>query len=616
MQKLLSLTLATSLLGAVNMNDAAAVPPRPGVPQSVGIQLKGHNFDIETIDTVNDAGFSIIRRGIYWNAVEKEKGEYDFSAFDEQFNHAKERGMRIVACLFNVNTLYEDNGRGGIQTQAGREGFAAFAAAAAAHYKDHDLLWEIWNEPNVRTFWRKDGTHNSDEFAQEYTDLVKAVVPAMLKADPNAFVMAGSVSNYWQPSYNWTEACFKKGILKTGIRGWSVHPYGVKTPEEFSIGHRKTRDLLKQYGAPDLPMLNTERGFAIQKPRGELEQEGWSGGAMERLRDFQAAHYVRQFMIDQLHEVAITVWYEWDGDEFGIVAKDGKDGTRPVLTAARFMARRLNGYRLERRLETDHPLDYLLIWQDDSGNRQLVAWTAPPAGGAPDEARPHEVSIQTQPGAKFDVADLYGKTSTIEPLKLTLTGSPQYVALPAGVELGAITTEKPAPPPTVQSEPPEGRDLQLFADGDAWKFEKNTGDGLFTVAADGADAIGVLQYDFTNSASRTTPYVIAHRSVVIDTAQQISLDVRSDIGQPLTFRVTDSTNQTLQFKRRIKGTGQWENIRIPLNRKLEHWGGANDGKVHFPIQRIALSVPRPSENHPKGKLEYANAIVVGDKSSD
>src|SRR5690606_11061840 len=128
-----------------------------------------------------------------------------------QFNHAKQKGYRVVACLFGNNTLHEDDGRGGIQTAAGRAAFAAFAAAAAEHYKHHDLLREIWNEPNVRTFWRKDGMHNSDPFAQEYTDLVKAVAPAMLKADPGAFIMAGSVSNYWQPSYEWTEACFKKG---------------------------------------------------------------------------------------------------------------------------------------------------------------------------------------------------------------------------------------------------------------------------------------------------------------------------------------------------------------------------------------------------------------------
>jgi hypothetical protein len=591
--------------------------PEADVPQSVGVQLKGHNFNAATIDAVHDVGFRVVRKGIYWDVVEKEKGRYDFSAFDEQLNHAKRRGLRVVACLFGNNALYEDDGRGGIQTPAGREGFAAFAAAAAARYKDHALLWEVWNEPNVRTFWRKDGTHNSDEFAQEYTDLVQAVAPAMLEADPAAFVLAGSVSNYWQPSYEWTEACFKKGILGSGIRGWSVHPYGVKTPEEFAVGHEKTRALLTRYGAPDMPMVNTERGFAIKNPQGQLELEGWSGGSPARLREHQAAHFVRQFMVDQLHGVALTIWYEWDGEEFGVIGKDpGKDGPRPIETAARFLTRRLDGYRLDRRLETDNQLDYLLIWKDAGGNRQLVAWTAPPPGGTPDEARPHEVSIETNAtsaAARFEVADIIGQTATLDALQLTLTGMPQYVTLPAGVELGAITTSAPiAPEPATVAQPaPQGEDLKLFADGGGWTFLKNTGDGLFTVASDGGEPVGVIQYDFTMSQSRSTPYVLAVRPVSVASAQQISLDVRSGIAQQLTFRVIDSTEQTHQFKQRIKGTGQWENVRIPLTRRLEHWGGANDGKVHFPISQIVLSLPLPRDDHKRGQVEYARAIAVG-----
>src|SRR5690606_37634900 len=114
-----------------------------------------------------------------------------------------------------------------------------------------------------------------------------------------------------------------------------------------------------------------------------------------RLREYQAAQYVRQFMVDQLHGVVFTVWYEWDGDEFGLVARGQGDEIRPALAAARFMASRLDGYRLERRIDTGHPLDYLLEWIDGSGNRQLIAWTAPPPGGSPDEARPHDVIIAT-----------------------------------------------------------------------------------------------------------------------------------------------------------------------------------------------------------------------------
>jgi hypothetical protein len=573
------------------------------------VQLKTNNFNIGTIDQVHDIGFSTFRRGIYWNVIEKEKGVYTFDAYQKEFDHAKSKGIRILGCLFGDNKLYEDDGRGGIQTQEGREGFANFAAAVAKHFKDYDIIWEVWNEPNIRTFWRKDGTHNSEPFAQEYVDLVKTIMPAMIKADPDVFVMAGSVSNYWEPSYQWTEFCFNKGILDTGIKAWSVHPYGVKTPEEFSIGHHITRNLLKKFGHENMIMIDSERGFAVQKPKTQLELEGWSGGKEAELRKFQAWHFVRQFMMDQLHDVRLTIWYEWDGDTFGMMTPDQ---SRPILAAAKVMIKQLNGYQLTRRIPTDHDRDYLLLWENDKGKRQLVAWTSPPAGGFPDEALVHDVTIDTNSaGSTFIVTDIDGKTTTLNQLKLALSGSPQYVMLPNGIELGKIITSKP-----VVTDTGKQNDLGLFDSDANWKFIKNTGEGSFTVTKDtDGTPIGVNVFDFTKPGTKSTPYVIALVKVNIAAGDAISLNARTELAQKLTFRVSDSTGQTLQYKTTLQGGGDWETVRIPLNRKLEHWGGANDGKVHFPITSISMNIPRSQTEKLTGKVEYANAVIVGGEAS-
>lgn len=601
----LALTLSTGIAAT-----AQPIKFTPGVPQSVGVQLKTNNFSIDTIDQVHDMGFAFFRRGIYWNAVEKEKGVYTFDAYDKEFDHARKLGMTIIGCLFGDNKLYEDDGRGGIQTEEGRQGFANFAAAVAKHYSNHPIYFEVWNEPNVRTFWRKDGMHNSEPFAQEYTDLVNTVVPMMLKADPDVYVMAGSVSNYWEPSYQWTEFCFKKGILKSGIRAWSVHPYGVRTPEEYAIGHKITRDLLKQYGAPDMPMLNSERGFAVEKPKSQLELEGWSGGKESQLRQYQAWHFVRQFMIDQLHSVQLTSWYEWDGDTFGIMTADK---SRPIYTAAKVMISQLNGYHLDSRITTDNDRDYLLLWKNAQGKRQLVAWTSPTPGGAPDEALPHDVTIDTNQQATFIVTDIDGKATSHNQLKLNLTGSPVYVALPDDIKLGKITTAKPqAITQGPRGDAPAGLELDIFKSDTDWKFIKNTGEGSFEVSKDDdGQPIGIVNFDFTNSTTKNTPYVIALVKVNIDNTSALSLDARTELPQQLTFRVSDKTGQTLQFKTRLRGGNQWENVRIPLNRKLEHWGGANDGMVHFPITSISMNVPRTQTDKLAGKVEYSRPVAIG-----
>ncbi len=440
--------------------------PDRTIPAPFGVNLKPHNFSPTVLDQVHANGldFCIVRKGFYWKDVEKKKGVYDFSDYDETMQHAKKHGLRIVGALFGSNSLYEDSKNGGIRSEEARKGYANFAAAMAKHYKDHDVLWEIWNEPNTKTFWRKDGKGNTPVFAEEYTALVKETVPAILKEVPDAFVMAGSVSNYWEPSYQWTESCFKLGMLKTGIRGWSVHPYGVKTPEEHAVGHQRTRELLVKYGAPEMAMLNTERGFAVKEGP---NNEGWSGGSKERAREFQAWNFVRQFLIDQLHDIRVVIWYEWDGEKFGL-SDDG--GTRPVHKAAVTMFAQLDGYQVVRRLESNSKSDYVVLFENKkSGVRKLVAWTAPPMQGAPDEAKAHVATLEVTAPASFNgevkSVNLNGEPGTAKAsngtIQLNLEGAPQYVTVPAGVELGKLTANiSDAPTTTKPVTPTSGLDHQ------------------------------------------------------------------------------------------------------------------------------------------------------------
>lgn len=422
------LAVALTLAGAGS--GLALDLPDLTVPNSLGMQIK--TSATEDLERVAKTGVRFMRRGFYWETIEAQKGVYDFSAYDAMMDTADKLGVRVIGCLFaNKKEHYEATapvpGRA-IQTEAGRQGYAAFAAACAAHFKGRNIYWEIWNEPNVQTFWRK-GTHNGEDFADEYSRLVLAAVPAMVKADPACFVMAGSVSNYWQPVYAWTESCFKRGVLQSGIRAWSVHPYGVKTPEEHAAGggggHERMRELIRQYGkGVEVPLINSERGFSVTKTK-----EGWSGGSQERALDFQAWHFVRQYLVDLMTGTRITIWYEWGGDEFGFLAKDGSP--RPVHKACETLVARLGGFTYEKRLDAGSPLDYLLVFTHPDGRRMLVAWTAPEKDQTPDQIVEHAIPLPEVAQKAMTVIDLYGVETPVQqdagkPV-LTLRGSPQYV---------------------------------------------------------------------------------------------------------------------------------------------------------------------------------------------
>ena len=351
---------------------------------AIGMQLKTDTATTETLDELSALGARWVRRGVYWHGVEKESGVYDFAEYDKLFGHAEKNGLRVLATLFGNNKLHEDDKHGGIQSEAGRKGMAAFAAACAKRYKGKDIIWEVWNEPNVRTFWRKNGKHNSPEFADEYTKLVKEIAAAMLKEDPNVFIMAGSVSCFWEPSFNWTDACFSKGMGSSGIKAWSVHPYGLKSPEMFTAGYDRMKSILKKYGAEDLVILNSERGFASKK-----KKEGWSGGSEELGLKFQSWHIVRQYMIDQMNGVPLTIWYEWGSKDFGFGVKGSE---RPGYAAFKVMAEQLGDYSYDSRIELENPQDYVLVFKKGSATK-LVIWTAPKDRETPDKAIAHTVSI-------------------------------------------------------------------------------------------------------------------------------------------------------------------------------------------------------------------------------
>jgi hypothetical protein len=251
-------------------------------------------------------------------------------------------------------------------------------------------------------------------------------------ADPDCLIVAGSVSNIWEPSFRWTEHCFRRGVLKSGIVGWSVHPYGLKRPEDYVPAYARMRKLMAKHGAPKgMLLLNTERGFPLRKA------EGWTGGDPRKSRTYQAWHFVRQYLVDVLTDTRLTIWYEWTGRSFGLIHGRAE---RPAVRACTAMSDQLDGYRFARRLPADSQRDFLLLFENPSGRRKLAAWTSPPRGRSPDHTKDHPVDVKLPgraPAATraLDAFDVFGEKRRVEvtsgKITLTLTGAPQYVSLPA-----------------------------------------------------------------------------------------------------------------------------------------------------------------------------------------
>ena len=116
-----------------------------------------------------------------------------------------------------------------------------------------------------------------------------------------------------------------------------------------------------------------------------------------------------------------------------------------------------------------------------------------------------------------------------------------------------------------------------------WEFPGAKGE-LDTQESDGRTA---LKVNFDLSGGR---YVGALRANVIRQADALLFAVRSFEPRNFIARVLDATGQVHAAGFRTR-TGEWEHVELPLTQEQfrSHWGGGNDGKIHFPIQSILVA---------------------------
>lgn len=152
--------------------------------------------------------------------------------------------------------------------------YADFASFLAARYDTRLAGLEVWNEPNLPSFW------NTREPAAAYVRLLRATYGAVKRASPAVPVVAGSVAG--------TDAAFLDALYDAGIQGsydvLSVHPYNdgrapaaVLDPRwsamTFLQGLRNVRDVRAAHGDRK-PAWLTELGWNTSTQRGELWLDG------------------------------------------------------------------------------------------------------------------------------------------------------------------------------------------------------------------------------------------------------------------------------------------------------------------------------------------------------
>ena len=362
---------------------SADLPPLV-IPDGVGVNIhftKGHERDL---DRIAAAGFRFVRMDFVWQATEREKGKYDWSAYDALTADLAHGGLRAIYILDYSNPLYEEmidatnpvTGKREYKSTASPQhpesiaAFARWAGAAAKHFRGHRIIWEIWNEPNIG-FWKPKPD------VQQYTRLALATCRALRSADPDGTIIGPASSSF---PWDFLKAFFNAGALKY-LDAVSVHPYRGRDrgPETARADYDRLRQLIDHYAPASrrgrIPIISGEWGY--------------SSCVKGVSQETQAAYLVRQQLANLLNGVPLSIWYDWVNDgpdprenehNFGTVRPDLSP--KPAYQAVSVMTRELAGFHIVRRLNAGGEGDYLLLLENQKKQTKIAAWTT----GKPDHA--------------------------------------------------------------------------------------------------------------------------------------------------------------------------------------------------------------------------------------
>jgi hypothetical protein len=143
-------------------------------------------FHQQTLDKVNEAGFSWIRFQIGWRNAEPQAGQYRFDHIDRLVDLARANNVRIMASVLKAPSWATENGSDGLPVDAAVYG--EFMRRLAEHFKGRIDAYEIWNEQNLA--FETGGMVD----VGRYVDVLKAGYTAVKASDPNAIVVFGGLT--------------------------------------------------------------------------------------------------------------------------------------------------------------------------------------------------------------------------------------------------------------------------------------------------------------------------------------------------------------------------------------------------------------------------------------
>ncbi|MCL5283269.1 MAG: glycosyl hydrolase [Armatimonadetes bacterium] len=403
--------------------------PKPITPSFFGINGVGyfhyltapdaHQIARQKMNWMNTIGAKSDRFDFWWSVMEPAKGKWDWKDSDWLINFYRRNKISMLPILC-YNAAWMKNSPSTSEDDAE---YARFVYRVVRRYRKRVHYWEIWNEPNIPTFWKPQPD------AKAYTAMLKAAYLAAHRADPHC-VVVGAAAN--EADINWLLDIAKFGGARY-MDAVSFHPYSMSDgPDQMDLARQieDVRLAMKLSGRPHIPLWITEMGWtsSISDP-----------ASVNR----QSRYLVESYTIAAAEEIQRLFWFslqDWGAGKsfqgWGCYSPDGRPKQTALayrhlvhqLTGARFV-----GYLPLYKKSTAGSLERLGAGYIFQRGRQtlLIVW-----------ARNHRTAKLNLPGTA-QITNLYGNPIRIKGRTLFITDRPLYIDFNRSVHFKQMTVQRP-----------------------------------------------------------------------------------------------------------------------------------------------------------------------------
>ena len=277
-----SFILAAAFAAAVAARTARAAGSDPGafgvcehVTWSAGAGGEYENRDT-SFSRCAAAGIGWLRCDVCWNYCATSSGTWSWGQIDNVFASAESHGIRLLPILRGTNPVT------GGEAYDDLDAWCEFVRQFTTRYQGRLCAVEIWNEPDISTFWT--GT------ATQFATLVQRSYAAIKAIDPSITVVLGGVT---AGGTDFLSSLYSNGV-KNYCDAVAYHPYvWPHAPDE----EWRTGNIFSGYTYHSF-VRNINAVQSIMSSNGDgskplwLTEVGWPSGGNNGVSEAQQAAYL------------------------------------------------------------------------------------------------------------------------------------------------------------------------------------------------------------------------------------------------------------------------------------------------------------------------------------